>query len=84
MCFKKLKETYEAVFTSSVFCNRENLSRPFFQQKQKLAAFFGLKAPRAFFLSPSNEPILDPTLLAYYVSRLEPIRHVVDLDMFCN
>ena len=40
-----------------------------------------LKAPRAFFLSPTNKPILDPTLLAYYVSRLEPIRHVEDLDV---
>jgi hypothetical protein len=35
--------------SASVFCNREKLSRPFFQQKEKLAAFLALKAPRAFF-----------------------------------
>ena len=31
-----------------------------FSTKKKLAALFVLKAPRAFFLSPSNEPTLDP------------------------
>jgi hypothetical protein len=75
------KSQDKAALTSSVFCNRDKLSRPFFQQKEKLAAFLALKAPRAFFLSPSNESILDPTLLAYYVSRLKPIRHVVDLHV---
>ena len=79
-----LRTLSKATFTSSVFCIREKLSLPFFQQKEKLAAFLALKAPRAFFLLPINEPILDPTLPAYYVSRIEPIRHVVDLDMFCN
>ena len=72
----------EAVFTSSGFCNREKLSRPFVQQIKKLAAFLFLKAPRAFSYCLATNP--DPKLLAYYVSRLEPIRHVVDLDMFCN
>ena len=68
------------MFTSSIFCNREKLSRPL-KKIKKLAGFFVLKAQIAFFLLPSNEPILDPTLLAYYVSRLEPIRHVADRDM---
>ena len=39
------------MFTPGVFCDREKLSRPLFQQKKKLAAFF---------LSPSQEPTLDP------------------------
>ena len=50
----------KGVFTPGVFCEREKLSRPLFQQQKKLAALFVLKAPRAFFLSPSNEPTLDP------------------------
>ena len=58
-----IKMATYGVFRPSIFCDREKLSRPLFQKKKKLAAFFVLKAPRAFFLSPSNEPMLEPDVV---------------------